>query len=109
MSPAALSLLRFMPSANLSGDTRNFHVSDTTQSTTDTFTLRITHTFTQPQAGRGGRGGAGAGRGGAAVARAAGRPPRAHPPAAPGRRRHLDREDLVGAAEAHFSRHSTSP
>ena len=70
MSPSALALLRYFPEPNLSGDTRNFHVSDTTVSTTDTFALRFQHTFTQPQAGRGGgRGGAGGagGRGGGAA------------------------------------------
>jgi hypothetical protein len=62
MSAAALALLPFVPQANLPGDTRNFHASEISQSTTDTFSLRISHTLTQPQAGRGGRGG---GRGGA--------------------------------------------
>lgn len=64
MSAAALALLPFIPAANLPGDTRNFHLSETTRSTTDTISLRISHTLTQPQAGRGGRGG---GRGGGAA------------------------------------------
>jgi hypothetical protein len=63
MSPAALALLRYIPEPNLSGDTRNFHRVDTSQSTTNTYSLRITHTLTQPVTGRGGRGGAGAGGG----------------------------------------------
>jgi hypothetical protein len=85
MSPAALSLLRFIPDANLSGETRNFHRSDTTASTTDTFTLRFTHTLTQPQAGRGGAGGRG-GRFGGPAGPAAGGPGSAAPagPAAQG-------------------------
>lgn len=65
MSPAALALLQYIPAPSLSGDARNFHATDTSRSTTDTFSLRITHSLTQPQAGRGGRGG---GRGGAAGA-----------------------------------------
>ena len=63
MSTAALSLLPFVPVANLSGDTRNYHRTDTTESATDTFTIRLTHAFTQPPVGRGGRAG-GAARGG---------------------------------------------
>jgi hypothetical protein len=65
MSAASLALLQYIPNASLSGDARNFHVTDTSRSTTDTFSLRVTHSLTQPQAGRGGRGG---GRGGAAAA-----------------------------------------
>jgi hypothetical protein len=72
MSAAALALLRYVPEPNLSGDTRNYHISDTTASTTDTFTLRLTHSLTQPQAGRGGRGGRAGGPGAAGVAPAAG-------------------------------------
>ena len=67
MSAAALALLRYIPEPNLPGDARNFHISNTTLSTTDQFSLRITHSLTKPQAGRGGRGGfgrGGAGRGG---------------------------------------------
>lgn len=67
MSSASLALLRFIPSANLDGDTRNFHLSDTSRSASDQFSLRITHSITAPQTGRGGRGGAGGfGRGGGA-------------------------------------------
>ena len=57
MSPAAITLLRYIPAANLSGDARNFHRTDTTRSSTDAVSLRVTHSLTQPQAGRGGRGG----------------------------------------------------
>jgi hypothetical protein len=65
MSRSALTLLEFFPDANLPGNTRNFHLTDTTASTTDQFQLRITHSLTAPQAGRGRAGGA-AGGGGAA-------------------------------------------
>ena len=68
MSAAARALLPFMPNANLSGDTRNFHITDTTRSNTDSFSLRISHTLTQPQAGRGGRGAGGRGGGGRGAA-----------------------------------------
>ncbi len=64
ISPASLALLRFIPTANLDGDTRNFHLSDTSRSDSDQFSLRITHSITAPQTGRGGRGGA---RGGGAA------------------------------------------
>ncbi len=70
LSPAALALLQYIPTPNLSGDTRNYHLSQTTLSRTDQFSLRITHSITKPQAGgRGGRGGGfgGAGRGGGAA------------------------------------------
>jgi hypothetical protein len=74
LSPAALALLQYIPQANLSGDTRNYHLAQTTLSRTDQFTVRITHSITKPQAnGRGGRGGGfggfgGAGRGGGGAA-----------------------------------------
>ena len=68
ISPASLALMQFIPLANLDGDTRNFHLTDTTRSRNDSFSLRITHSITAPQTGRGGRGGPGGagGRGGAA-------------------------------------------
>ena len=86
VSPAAMSLLRYIPEANLTGDSRNFRVTDTSRSTTDTFTLRLTHSLTQPQAGRGGRGGAGGRAGGGAVPAATATPAtaaRGGAPAAP--------------------------
>jgi trimeric autotransporter adhesin len=67
MSPAALALLRFIPSANLAGKTRNYHYTATTGSLGDSISARITHNFTPATAGaRGGgaRGGGFAGRGG---------------------------------------------
>ncbi len=76
LSPAALALLQYIPTPNLSGDTRNYHLAQTTLSTTDQFSVRITHSITKPQTGgRGGRGGGfgGAGRGGAGGAGGGGR------------------------------------
>lgn len=66
MSPAALALLRYIPSPNLDGTTRNFHYTTTTDSIGDNISGRITHNFTAAAAGRGGagRGGFGGGRGG---------------------------------------------
>jgi hypothetical protein len=65
VSAAAQELLRFVPLPNLPGETRNFHNTGISQSKTNQFSLRITHSITAPQAGRGGRGGpAGAGRAG---------------------------------------------
>lgn len=61
LSPQALALLPFIPSANLPGTSRNFHEVTTVQSTSDTINGRLTHSFTAPQPG--GRG-AGGGRGG---------------------------------------------
>lgn len=57
VSAASQVLLGFIPTPNLPGDTRNFHNTGITHSNNDQFTLRITHSFTQPQQGRGGRGG----------------------------------------------------
>jgi hypothetical protein len=84
MSSAALALLRFIPNANLSGTTQNYHRSDTTLSTSDQFSLRVTHSLTKPQTGRGGRGGPGGqprGGGPAGTPAAGG----AQPSGAPGR------------------------
>ena len=66
MSPAALALLRYIPSPNLAGTTRNFHYTTTTDSIGDNISGRITHNFTAAAAGRGGAGraGFGGGRGG---------------------------------------------
>jgi trimeric autotransporter adhesin len=64
MDPAALALLRFIPSPNLPGDARNFHYTTTTDSVSDNVNFRLTHMLTQPpQGGRGG-GGRGGGLGG---------------------------------------------
>ncbi len=81
ISQTALALMQFIPEPNLPGDTRNYRTTETSHSTTDSFSLRLTHSITTPQAGRGGgRGGAG-GRGGGA---AAGGPGRGAAPAATG-------------------------
>jgi hypothetical protein len=67
MSQASLALLRFIPSPNLEGTSRNFHYVTTRESTSDTVSLRLTHNFTPVAGGRaggGGRGGGGGGRGG---------------------------------------------
>jgi trimeric autotransporter adhesin len=58
--PGAAALLRFLPSPNLPGTTRNLHVTTTTQSTSDSINLRVTHNFTAA-AGRGAPGGRGGG------------------------------------------------
>src|SRR5262249_33508341 len=69
ISAQTLSLLQFIPLPNLSGTTRNYHFTTTTQSVSDAANLRITHNFigTAPAGRRGGGGGGGArggGRGG---------------------------------------------
>ena len=67
MSQAALDLLRYIPTPNVTGGTgigNNYHIADTTLSRNDQFSLRITHSITKPQTGRGGRGGPGGGAGG---------------------------------------------
>ena len=71
MSPAALALLRYIPSPNLPGTTRNFHYTTTTDSVGDNISGRITHNFTPRPAG--GRGGGGRGGGSAAAAAPGGR------------------------------------
>jgi hypothetical protein len=60
LSPQALALLRYIPSPNLPGTTRNYHYTTTTESVNNNVSVRITHTV----AGQGGRGGRGGGRGG---------------------------------------------
>ena len=73
LNPASLALLRFIPTANVDSETRNYHLSDTSRSDSDQFTLRLTHSITAPQTGRGGRGGGRGGAQGAAQQPAAGR------------------------------------
>ena len=82
VSAAARELLTFIPSANLSGDTRNFHNTGVSRSTSNQFTLRITHSLTAPPAGRGGRGGPG-GSGGGRPGQAAATPATPATPASP--------------------------
>jgi hypothetical protein len=67
ISETALQLLGFVPEPTLPGETRNLRRVDSNYSTNDTYSLRLTHSFTAPPAGRGGRGGPG-GRGGAPAA-----------------------------------------
>ena len=64
MSPSSLALMRFIPLPNLPGTTRNFHYVSTADSSADNLNLRVTHNFTPPPAGRGGRGRAGGPGGG---------------------------------------------
>src|SRR6185436_14506968 len=66
ISNSARVLMGFIPMPTLDGDTRNWRYQDTTQSSTDSIALRITHTLIAPQApaGRGGRGGAAGAAGG---------------------------------------------
>lgn len=64
MNAGSLALLRFIPLPNLDGTSRNYHTVTTTNSTSDSITLRVTHAFTQAAAGRGGAGGRGGGVGG---------------------------------------------
>jgi hypothetical protein len=74
MDPAAVALLRFIPLPNLPGGTRNFHNTSTTKSVGDNVSVRLTHNFTPPPAGRGGAaGGGGRGGGGAQRGPAGGR------------------------------------
>jgi hypothetical protein len=63
IDPGSLLLLGYIPQANLSGASRNFHRTTTTESASDNVNVRITHSFT-PAAGRGGRGGGRGGPGG---------------------------------------------
>jgi hypothetical protein len=60
------ALLQFIPLPNLDGTSRNYHTVTTTDTKSDAVTLRVTHTFTQAAAGRGGAGGRGGGGGGRA-------------------------------------------
>jgi hypothetical protein len=67
IDPASSSLLSYIPLPNLPGTSRNFHNASTTDTSTDSISVRVTHNFT-PSAGggfgRGGFGGFGGGRGG---------------------------------------------
>jgi hypothetical protein len=66
ISPAAATLLQFIPLPNTDGVRNNFHYTTTTGSSLDNLNLRVIESFTpQPQNGRGGFGGRGGGaRGG---------------------------------------------
>jgi hypothetical protein len=68
LDPSALALLNFFPLPNLPGTTQNYRRSDTSLSTTDQFSLRVTHNFSGTPGRRGGAGagGPGGGRGGGA-------------------------------------------
>jgi trimeric autotransporter adhesin len=61
INPAALALLRFIPSPNLPGATRNFHYTTTIDSLGDNISGRITHNFTPGAVGARGPGGRGGG------------------------------------------------
>jgi hypothetical protein len=61
MSPSALALLRFIPSPNLPGTSRNYHSTTTGDSTADNLNARVTHNFTPGVGGRGGGGRSGGG------------------------------------------------
>jgi hypothetical protein len=74
IDPAAVSLLRFIPLPNVPGTSRNFHNLNTTQSTADNLSVRVTHNFTPAAAGgRGAGGGRGGGFGGGGQRGAGGR------------------------------------
>ena len=59
ISPQALALLDYYPSATLPGTTRNYHRAATTFNRQNSVTMRVNHSFTGQQAG--GRGGGGRG------------------------------------------------
>lgn len=65
LDPSALALLRFIPSPNLAGVTQNYRRSVDAPTSTDGFSLRVTHNFTGAPGpgGPGGRGGFGRGGG----------------------------------------------
>jgi hypothetical protein len=63
MNDGSLLLLRFIPLPNLDGVGRNFRYTTTTDTVADNLNVRVTHSFTQAAAGRGG-GHGGGGRGG---------------------------------------------
>jgi len=65
VSATAQTLLQFVPTPNLPGDTQNYYNSSISHASTDQFTVRFTHSLTKPQAGRGRGAGGGTGRGGA--------------------------------------------
>src|SRR5687767_6662093 len=67
LSPQALELLKFYPTATLPGTTRNYHRATTNYSRQNQLQLRLQHNFSGQPGGRGGRGGgpqANGGRGG---------------------------------------------
>ncbi|HEY7501946.1 MAG TPA: TonB-dependent receptor [Vicinamibacterales bacterium] len=68
ITPAAQSLLAFIPQPNVAGATQNFHYSTANSSKSNDVNVRVTHIFgSQPQRGAGGgrgRGGFGPGGGG---------------------------------------------
>jgi len=64
LDPTALALLSFIPTGNIDTALRNYRYTTTSVSNTDSFSLRITHSITKPQTGRGGRGGPGGAGGG---------------------------------------------
>jgi len=74
IDPSASALLNFIPAANLTGATRNYHVSTTSHQASEAISLRLTQNLSPnvTAGGRGGRGG-GFGRGGGGGGRAAGR------------------------------------
>lgn len=55
ISPAAQSLLQFVPMANLPGNAQNFHYVTSVDSHSDTFMARIVHNFGAGGGGPGGR------------------------------------------------------
>jgi hypothetical protein len=69
ITPQAQSLLQFIPLPNLPGTTQNFHEVTSSESNSDTVSLRLIHNFGPVPAqgnrapGGGGRGGGGGGRG----------------------------------------------
>ena len=64
-SPAAVSLLNYIPLPNLPGSTQNFHYITSAASTSDAISLRLIHNFSESGPGFGGPGGGGGGgRGG---------------------------------------------
>jgi trimeric autotransporter adhesin len=63
MDSASLALLRFIPTSNLEGTSRNFYYTTTSDTVADNVNLRVTHNFTQAAGGRGGPGGRGGGGG----------------------------------------------
>ena len=62
IDPGSALLLGFIPAPNLTGTSRNYHVSTTSHSTSDNISVRLTQNLS-PTVAQGGRGGAG-GRGG---------------------------------------------
>jgi hypothetical protein len=57
ISPQALALLQYYPAPTLDGTTRNYHRATTNYSRQNQMQLRLQHSFTGQQGGRGGRGG----------------------------------------------------